>query len=174
MKQVDTSANLDESFSRAVYTLDLSSTLKRLVHVDSWYKKSAEAALAQYRNFLILKKKYGEEHKLPPSYEVDEVWHAHVLHTEEYAHFCATIFGRFLHHHPHLGKEARSKEELAQLFEKTQSLYYQEFGCYLETIPKRAYRQKMLVLLTAIKTRFLLGVSLKKEMGININHGEIT
>ncbi|MCA9507153.1 MAG: glycine-rich domain-containing protein-like [Myxococcales bacterium] len=145
MKQDHNSINSDESFTRAVYALDLSSVLERLVRVDGWYKKSAEAAITQYRNCLILKKKYGEEHKLPPSYEVDEVWHAHVLHTEEYAHFCTHIFGRFLHHHPHLAKEARSKEELAKLFEKTQSLYYQEFGCYLETIPKRAYRQKILV-----------------------------
>ena len=162
MKQDNAAINLDESFARAVYALDLSSVLNRLIYVDGWYKRSAKAAIAQYRNFLILKKKYGKEHKLPPSYEVDEVWHAHVLHTEEYAQFCTDIFGRFLHHHPHLGKEASSKEELAQLFEKTQLLYYQEFGCYLETIPKRAYRQKILVLLTAIKTRFLPGVSLKK------------
>jgi len=31
---------------------------------------------------------------------IDEVWHAFILHTREYAEFCQSIFGRFVHHAP--------------------------------------------------------------------------
>ncbi|NNM58911.1 MAG: hypothetical protein HKM04_03770 [Legionellales bacterium] len=55
MKQENSSIGCDFAvFTRSVYALDLTSTLERLVQVDKWHSKSAEAAIAQYRNFLIL------------------------------------------------------------------------------------------------------------------------
>ncbi len=35
-----------------------------------------------------------------PSEAVDELWHEFVLHTRDYADFCAQAFGRFMHHVP--------------------------------------------------------------------------
>ncbi|MFI9505309.1 hypothetical protein [Nocardia sp. NPDC052566] len=35
-----------------------------------------------------------------PSHAVDEAWHGLILCTERYARFCATAYGRFLHHFP--------------------------------------------------------------------------
>ncbi|MGQ0774844.1 MAG: hypothetical protein ACT4NY_10570 [Pseudonocardiales bacterium] len=35
-----------------------------------------------------------------PSKLVDDMWHEMVLHTRDYAAFCDTAFGRFLHHEP--------------------------------------------------------------------------
>ncbi|MEV6137989.1 hypothetical protein AB0L63_18350 [Nocardia sp. NPDC051990] len=35
-----------------------------------------------------------------PSHAVDEAWHGFILCTEMYAAFCATAYGRFLHHFP--------------------------------------------------------------------------
>lgn len=37
---------------------------------------------------------------LLPSDPVDEFWHAHILHTEQYAAFCERNFGYFVHHRP--------------------------------------------------------------------------
>jgi hypothetical protein len=31
---------------------------------------------------------------------VDEVWHAFILFTSDYAAFCDEVFGRFVHHAP--------------------------------------------------------------------------
>ena len=73
----------------------------------------------------------GVNISLPPSYEIDEVWHAHILHTKEYMDFCLELFGKYLHHQPHLSSEASSMKELEQLFEKTQDLYNHEFGTYI-------------------------------------------
>ncbi|MGW4327418.1 hypothetical protein ACWEKR_16155 [Nocardia sp. NPDC004573] len=35
-----------------------------------------------------------------PSHAVDEAWHGFILCTKRYADFCATAYGRFLHHFP--------------------------------------------------------------------------
>jgi hypothetical protein len=37
---------------------------------------------------------------LSPSKEVDHGWHAFILHTREYADFCARVAGHFIHHAP--------------------------------------------------------------------------
>ncbi len=39
------------------------------------------------------------EGRTTPVYQViDEIWHAHILCTRDYAEFCARTFGRFIHH----------------------------------------------------------------------------
>ena len=121
---------------KLIESVDLKQTILRLIKVHNWKAKEAEAAAIQYRNFLYLKKKYGETYVLPPSYDMDEVWHAHILHTKDYIDFCEQVFGCYLHHHPHHGKDNTiTDEELESAFEEqTQKLYYQEFGEYIESV----------------------------------------
>ena len=35
-----------------------------------------------------------------PTKEIDEAWHAFILHTQEYAAYCLNRFGKFIHHRP--------------------------------------------------------------------------
>ncbi len=103
-----------------IYAVDLDAVINRLVKIESWSQKDAIAAVQQYRNYLFLRKKYPD-HNLPPSIDIDDVWHAHVLHTKEYRTFCKEVFhnkeDKYLDHDPHLGREG-SAEKLAQLFER--------------------------------------------------------
>ncbi len=121
---------------KLINTVDLSSTINRLVKVHHWKKSLALKAVQQYRNYLFLKFKYNNTHSLPPSLDIDEVWHAHILHTEEYAEFCQNVFGFFLHHQPHHGKDNQLTDaDIAKSFEQeTQKLYYLEFGEYIEAV----------------------------------------
>ena len=48
---------------------------------------------------------------LSPSEMVDAGWHAFLLHTREYAEFCARVAGRFIHHRPSGPGEARPARE---------------------------------------------------------------
>lgn len=112
---------------------DLSCVVERLVRVDKWRRKHAIKALQQYRRYLYLRKKYPHE-TLPPSYEMDEVWHAHVLHTQHYMDFCDRVFGYYLHHHPHLVKAGNDKRRLQAAFDNTQAIYQREFGEYIYRI----------------------------------------
>lgn len=133
-------------------SVDLSEVIERLVHIDKWKKNDAIEACKQYRHFLYLKKKYGDKYELPPSKDIDEAWHAHILHTEDYVNFCNEAFGGYLHHHPHTKKNALSIDQLAELFEKqTQHLYKQEFGDYIYAV-RTNWKIRILGILNRIKT----------------------
>ncbi|OGT46669.1 MAG: hypothetical protein A3F17_05110 [Gammaproteobacteria bacterium RIFCSPHIGHO2_12_FULL_41_15] len=112
---------------------DLSPLIERLVKIDKWKKKHAILAVQQYRNYIFLRKKYPSK-ELPPSKEIDAVWHAHLLHTKEYFMFCEQVFGYYLHHHPHVTNN--SKADLEKLFNLTQELYKREFGSYINRVKK--------------------------------------
>lgn len=116
---------------------DLTPVIERLVRVDKWKRKHALLAVEQYRNYLVLRKKYPTK-ELPPSKEIDTAWHAHILHTKDYAQFCSQVFGYYLHHHPHLANAHYSAEQLTQSFNETQELYKQEFGFYLYSVKIQA------------------------------------
>lgn len=129
-----------EQAQAIIFQIDLSHVIRRLVKVDGWVKCSAEEALIQYRRYIFLQKKYGQAYELPPSREVDAVWHAHILHTEKYWDFCQKIFGYYLHHHPHLVR-AGSVEALKRDFLQTQKLCHEEFGCYFHQVSQRKWQK---------------------------------
>ncbi len=138
-------ASLD-SIKELIDSVDLSPVLKRLVVVEGWRLKQAKLAIQQYRNYLFLKHKYRAQYlpdQLPPSYEIDEVWHAHILHTRDYVHFCNRVFNEYLHHSPHHGQNQElSLEQMADLFAETQKLYYKEFGDYIRSIKRVPLRKR--------------------------------
>ncbi len=135
-----------EHTKKLIYSADLSAVLKRLVFIEGWKPKQAEIAIEQYRNYLFLRFKYRTEYKeyeLPPSYEIDEVWHAHVLHTQDYIRFCNQVFGEYLHHSPHHGQDqGLSLKQLAEMFAQTQRLYQKEFGEYIHSIKRIPFRKR--------------------------------
>ncbi|MEM1244372.1 MAG: glycine-rich domain-containing protein-like, partial [Pseudomonadota bacterium] len=113
--------------------IDLQPVVERLVRLEHWALNEAKDAVQQYRNYLFLKLKYPEK-KLPPSKDIDDVWHAHILHTKAYRDFCEEIAPYsnmpFLDHWPQLPHSA-ADNTLVQLFAETQNLYQKEFGEYL-------------------------------------------
>lgn len=49
-----------------------------------------------------------------PSPAIDAIWHEFILHTHEYADFCTTNFGRFIHHRPSRTWSPRLREGYLQ------------------------------------------------------------
>lgn len=98
-----------------------------------WDQESAEKVIQYYKNYLWLLRKYSEEHPiLPPSIDIDEIWHHHILDTYKYHHDCLNIFGQFLHHYPYFGlRGSEDNMELNKTFEITQHLHFKEFGEYI-------------------------------------------
>lgn len=118
---------------------DFSYVQYRLMKIEHWSERSAAKILQQYKNFLYLQKKYSDQQHITPSLEIDEVWHAHILYTKDYAEFCQHFFGRFLHHVPQKpGVASDSETKVEQDFSATQELYKQEFGDYIYRVPKRS------------------------------------
>jgi hypothetical protein len=135
-----------EQAKQLIYSVDLAPVINRLVAIEGWPQSDAAAAVNQYRNYLLLRKKYPDL-DLPPSKDIDDAWHAHILHTKDYRAFCKQAFNDrddfYLDHDPHLVKEG-SMERLAQLFEQTQKLYHQEFGEYIYQIRPQSFLAKIL------------------------------
>lgn len=122
-----------------IYSIDFSKIIDKLVKFNGWLKKDAGETCKLYRNFLFLNKKYEHQYSpLPPSEDIDEFWHNHILDTEKYALDCQAIFGKFFHHYPYLGIDERTNlQDLSRAFEITQHLYLLEFGERIQATKSR-------------------------------------
>lgn len=118
-----------------IANLDFSKLIHKLIQHQGWNRAEATKLCEVYKNFLFLKKKYGDEHQLPPTEEIDEFWHEHILDTQQYRQDCLRIFGYYLDHYPYLGIDDRTDfNDLDYEFRQTLSLYKKEFGVELVAI----------------------------------------
>jgi len=117
-----------ESSLKYIESIDFSMMWEKMIKRDGWTADSIGQGIRLYRNYLILRLKYPNE-TLPPSEDVDEVWHHHILDTSKYRIDCKAIFGEYLDHYPYFGMDENSNlDDLASAYERTQDLHFQEFG----------------------------------------------
>jgi len=115
-------------------SLDMRMIIKKLV-INGWKEDQAQAAVKQYKNLLYLWKKHADHTILPPSLELDDVWHTHILDTQKYHTDCNDIFGRYLHHYPYFGMDDKTdRNDLNRAFENTKKCYREVFGEDLECV----------------------------------------
>ena len=88
-------------------------TFKKLSGIDpnSSKGKSIQEALKQY--YLLHVTKESDELIGMPSQEIDHLWHAHILDTQEYHDFCQKAFRSYLHHIPFVKGQDIKKEQKA-------------------------------------------------------------
>jgi hypothetical protein len=112
-----------ESAKKYIESMELSMIENNIVTRQDWSIKEAGQASRLYRNYLILRCKYPDEN-LPPSKEVDEVWHNHILDTKKYRRDCEAIFGSYFDHYPYFGMdETSTREELERAFQRMQQVH---------------------------------------------------
>lgn len=101
---------------------DLSKVVKRVAkeHPDWDSERLAKAELG-YRRFMTMAKEYPRS-AISPTSDIDEMWHAHILHTKDYGRDCMSYLGHFMHHEP-FGETKPSPE-----FDNTAALYLDLFG----------------------------------------------
>lgn len=120
-----------ENSKLAIKELDFTDLIEKMCQpskfaIALWEKEAAVRAVGLYKNWLWLIRKFSEQYfPLPPSLEIDEIWHRHIFETHRYVWDCKAIFGLFLHHNPYPYKE---NIDTAADFENTKLLYKQEFG----------------------------------------------
>jgi|GEM_PF-1788690 len=96
-----------------IMSCPLDQVRERLVRKQVLSEEIADQAIAEYRKFLVLARLgYGPLEMF--SRQVDEVWHAHILFTRDYAEFCQMAFGRFFHHQPHTSSENSGSEKISK------------------------------------------------------------
>jgi len=142
-----------EEAKQYIYSIDFSMIVNKMIKHQGWQKNEAETVCALYRNFLFLNKKYQDQHgQLPPSEEVDEFWHNHILDTEKYRRDCQVIFGRYIDHYPYFGIDSKSTlKDLDEAFKSTQQLHKQEFGDYIYMVRTRRIGDKINLFINRIK-----------------------
>lgn len=142
--------SLEES-QAYIYSLDLTMIVNKMRLHQGWLKKEAETLAKVYKNYLLLNRKYLDQYgQLPPSEELDEFWHNHILDTEKYRQDCNKIFGKYFDHYPYFGIDEKSTmKDLSQAFERMQQLYKNEFG---EDFPKVTHRFSKIIRLLRKKS----------------------
>lgn len=118
--------DLSMSLHERVNELNFDAEILRMVQKEGLSQETAEAAAAQYRNFLLLGLKYGRK-GLTPSKLIDYAWHAHLEDTRKYMADCAALGTEFIHHDPKI-----TGDRMETQFSYTKDLYQREFGHPLE------------------------------------------
>lgn len=97
---------------RHIQNLDLSSVRENAITKLSWSPEKAERVETSYKRFLYALA-HKEENDLlsPPSQEVDDFWHQHILDTRKYGEDCDRVFGHYIHHTPRLSPEDQRKAD---------------------------------------------------------------
>jgi hypothetical protein len=90
------------TFEKKLKVLNLNWIVQRLMQPHpglGWTREQAEKAIAHYKQFLS-RVYFYPECVIVPQGDVDQVWHQHILNTQQYDMDCQWLFGYFLHHVP--------------------------------------------------------------------------
>lgn len=156
-----------DSAIKYIKTMDLSMIENKMIQSYGWRANEAKQAKILYKNYLFLRLKYPTE-SLPPSKDIDEFWHNHILDTKKYREDCQAIFGHFFDHYPYFGMDEYStKQDLEFAFEKIQRLHMKEFGY---RIPRVRYPKIMGWVVRLVE---LIGLSQSKKTIKNISSREV-
>ena len=120
--------SLDEARTY-IDSIDFTQIIGKMVERDGWLRSDARRCCELYRRYLFLRRKYSHDHKLPPSKEIDEVWHYHILDTKKYRRDCDAIFGEYHDHYPYFGFDDLTEHgDLSEAFETTKIFFSEEFN----------------------------------------------
>lgn len=111
-----------------IQELDLSTVKEKLKIRKGWWwnlTHDVDKTEKEYKKFLYLIAKNPNTIIVPWSDDLDDLWHEHILDTRKYEDDCNRIFGKYIHHNPHL---AVGSPNQVVAFKETQKLYQSNFG----------------------------------------------
>ena len=92
-----------------------------------WTRSDANHCSHLYKRWLLLLKMNSTMiQSFVPTREIDEFWHNHILHTQNYFTDCFSIFGFYLHHVPSSPED--NVNTLTSNYQKTKEYYFEAFG----------------------------------------------
>lgn len=98
----------------------------RLARENGWSLEFALRTMLEYKKFMFLICCFYEP--LTPSDQVDQVWHLHLLYTQDYWNeFCDKVLGKQIHHGPTKGGKSE-KLKFDDLYSNTLNFYRKKFG----------------------------------------------
>jgi len=112
------------------YTFNLMPVIGKVVHVDNWAKRSFIAGVKQYRNSLLLRKKYPDL-DLSLSKDIKTIRQSHILYTTHDHDFFLQILSPYFYHYPRFIRIDLDAMQLKETFEENQKIYKKEFDSYI-------------------------------------------
>src|ERR1051326_333227 len=92
--------------------LDLSAIRRATEDKLGWTADRSALAEGDYKRFLYaLAHKDRDDLLSPPSQDVDQFWHQHILDTRKYREDCERVFGHYLDHTPGLDTDRQRKAD---------------------------------------------------------------
>ena len=94
---------------------------------EGWTLETAQRALIRYKRYLAL---IADEPGRPyaPTFDIDEMWHLHMLSPVAYVKDCMRLFGHVLDHDGGFGKEDDELPVLQAVFESTAARWMSKYG----------------------------------------------
>jgi hypothetical protein len=105
--------------------MDLTSVRYKMQEKYGWEHWLLDLIETQYRQFLYLMAIYGDQVFVPWSENLDLFWHQHILDTRKYHEDCHRIFGRYVHHNPHVAEDSLAYHAARA---RTRELFLAEFA----------------------------------------------
>src|SRR6476619_780971 len=95
-----------------IRNLDLGSVREKVVEKLGWSPERAQQVEGDYKRFLYaLAHRHKDDILSPPTQEVDEFWHQHILDTRKCREDCDIVFGHYVDHTPGLSAENQRKAD---------------------------------------------------------------
>lgn len=91
-------------------TWGLSAPVNYLIQRKGFDPEQVKGMEHEYRRYLAIVAAHPGE-KLPISSKVDELWHAHILHTKDYVNCTQALAGRLIGHVPTKSEDERQSLE---------------------------------------------------------------
>lgn len=128
----------DEDARLFLATLDFTQMKEIVVEETGLTLDEIEVAEARYKKWLYLRRIHPGE-LMPPTKDIDMMWHYHLLDTHSYFRSTAAGLGYFLHHYPYFGRRGKAdKAKLMTAFENTKRRWKDEYGSELDgALPAR-------------------------------------
>ena len=92
-----------------------------------WSEEKVRQALERYQKFLLLAAKHKGQ-PVAPTRDIDEMWHLHMLSPRAYYDDCMRLMGCILDHDGGFGKAESEVPALISTFQRTATLWEQEYG----------------------------------------------
>jgi len=98
------------------------SFIERVAKENIWPIPYTIRVIEEYKKFIWLASKYD----VSPSYEIDQVWHTHLLYTKDYKKMCDEVLNVEIHHNPF----SKTQEKMLgkDLYKQTKQHYRLIFG----------------------------------------------
>ncbi len=122
-----------------VNELDLSRVAAKLQKNPAWTANRTQKTEREYRRFLRLIGENPGAIIVPWSQDLDDFWHGHIQDTRRYTADCHELFGRFIHHDPHIEQNPDAHHEA---WNNTKALYAAAFTPTPSAIAAQRKRRK--------------------------------